>query len=310
MLPLFEHIPAAMGDQQHQKAGEKRPNDHEVENGGASKEPRVDSTDAQILMQVKATDSYAIESIEGSNGAGSLLKVEDYGNSRKLNVYFNGSDFSDPTTVFQILKSVDKMANFVKYSRNDRNFYLAAEKDMEVQLRKLENPPEGDEYFFFIKKVNDECGPDSPVIFQSKKTGDYVHCSSDTGRVFMKKAVGNESLSDRETWFKLVDRLEPQDKLTSDVDSVDGSEVQKEATMNELNHEDKINSHSSLESASDTEKKNGDGDPREEALEEVANDGKDVILNLQDSKKKTSDEQKVVKPEEQGNGNLRENDSC
>lgn len=126
----------------------------------------------------------------------------------------------------------------------------------------------------------------------------------------MKKAVGNESLSDRETWFKLVDRLEPQDKLTSDVDSVDGSEVQKEATMNELNHEDKINSHSSLESASDTEKKNRDGDPREEALEEMANDGKDVILNLQDSKKKTSDEQKVVKPEEQGNGNLRENDSC
>lgn len=43
----------------------------------------------------------------------------------------------------------------------------------------------------------------------------------------MKKAVGIESLSDRETWFKLVDRLEPQDKLTSDVDSVDGSEVQK-----------------------------------------------------------------------------------
>ena len=50
MLPLFEHIPAAMGDQQHQKVGEKRPYDHEVENGGASKEPRVDSTDAQILM--------------------------------------------------------------------------------------------------------------------------------------------------------------------------------------------------------------------------------------------------------------------
>lgn len=69
----------------------------------------------------------------------------------------------------------------------------------------------------------------------------------------MKKAVGNESLSDREIWFKLVDRLEPQDKLTSDMDSVDGSEVQKEAIMNELNHEDKINSHSSLESASDTE---------------------------------------------------------
>ena len=50
VLPLFEHIPAAMGDQQHQKVGEKRRNDHEVENGGASKEPRVDSTDAQILM--------------------------------------------------------------------------------------------------------------------------------------------------------------------------------------------------------------------------------------------------------------------
>ena len=50
MLPLFEHIPAAMGDQQHQKVRGKRPNDHEVENGGASKEPRVDSTDAQILM--------------------------------------------------------------------------------------------------------------------------------------------------------------------------------------------------------------------------------------------------------------------
>ena len=113
--------------------------------------------------------------------------------------------------------------------------------------QKLENPPEFDEYFFFIKKVNDECGPDSPVTFQSKKTGDYVHCSSDTGRVFMQKAVGNESPSDRETWFKLVDRVEPQDKLTSDVDSVDGSEVQKE---------------------------------------------------------------KVVKPEEQGNGNLREKDSC
>lgn len=176
--------------------------------------------------------------------------------------------------------------------------------------QKLENPPEFDEYFFFIKKVNDECGPDSPVTLQSKKTGEYVHCSSDTGRVFMKKAVGNESPSDRETWFKLVDRVEPQDKLTSDVDSVDGSEVQKEATMNELNHEDKTNSHSSLESASNTEKKNGDGDPREEAVEEEANDGKHVILNLQDSKKKTSDEQKVVKPEEQGNGNLRENDSC
>ena len=126
----------------------------------------------------------------------------------------------------------------------------------------------------------------------------------------MKKAEGNESLSDRETWFKLVDRLEPQDKLTSDVDQVDGSEVQKEATMNEQNHEGKINSHSSLESASDTEKKKGDGNPREEALEEVVNDGKDGILNLQDSKKKTFDEQKVVKPEEQGNGNLRENDSC
>lgn len=176
--------------------------------------------------------------------------------------------------------------------------------------QKLKNPPEGDEYFFFIKEVNDECGPNSPVIFQSKKTGDYVHCSSDTGRVFMKKAVGNESPSDREAWFMLVHRLEPQDQPTSDVDSVDGSEVQKEATMNELNHEDKINSHSSLESASDTEKKNGDGDPREEALEKVANDGKDVIRNLQDSKKKTSDEQKVVEPEEQGNGNLRENDSC
>ena len=39
-----------MGDQQVKKVGEKRPNDHEVENGGASKEPRVDSTDAQILM--------------------------------------------------------------------------------------------------------------------------------------------------------------------------------------------------------------------------------------------------------------------
>lgn len=90
----------------------------------------------------------------------------------------------------------------------------------------------------------------------------------------MKKAVGNESPFDRETQFKLVHRLEPQDKLTSDVESVDGSEVQKEATMNELNHEDKINSHSSLESASDTEKKNGDGDPGEEALEEEANDGK------------------------------------
>ena len=38
-------------------------------------------------------------------------------------------------SVFQILKSVEKMANFVKYSRNDENFYLAAEKDMEVQLR-------------------------------------------------------------------------------------------------------------------------------------------------------------------------------
>ena len=177
--------------------------------------------------------------------------------------------------------------------------------------QKLENPPENDEYFFSIKKVNDECGPDSPVLFQSKKTKDYVHCSGDTGRVFMKKAVGNESPSDRETWFMLVHRLEPQDKLTSTVDSgLDGSEVQKEASMNELNHEDKINSHSSLESASDTEKKNGDGDQREEALEEVANDGKDVILNFQDSKKKTSDEQKVVKPEEQGNGNLRENDSC
>lgn len=50
MLPLFEHIPAAMGDQQDQKVGEKRLNDHEVEHGGASKEPRVDSTDAQIIM--------------------------------------------------------------------------------------------------------------------------------------------------------------------------------------------------------------------------------------------------------------------
>ena len=39
-----------MGDQQGQKVGEKRPHDHEVENGGASKEPRVDSTDTQILM--------------------------------------------------------------------------------------------------------------------------------------------------------------------------------------------------------------------------------------------------------------------
>lgn len=37
-------------------------------------------------------------------------------------------------SVFQILESVEKMANFVKYSRNDGNFYLAAEKDMEVQL--------------------------------------------------------------------------------------------------------------------------------------------------------------------------------
>ena len=50
MLLLFEHIPAAMGDRQDQKVGEKRLNDHEVENGGASKEPRVDSTDAQIIM--------------------------------------------------------------------------------------------------------------------------------------------------------------------------------------------------------------------------------------------------------------------
>ena len=39
-----------MGDQQVKKVGEKRPNDHEVENGGASKEPRVDSTDAKIIM--------------------------------------------------------------------------------------------------------------------------------------------------------------------------------------------------------------------------------------------------------------------
>ena len=50
------------------------------------------------FQQVKATESYAIQSIEGSNGAGSLLRFEDYGNSRKLNVYFNGSDFNDPTT--------------------------------------------------------------------------------------------------------------------------------------------------------------------------------------------------------------------
>ena len=132
----------------------------------------------------------------------------------------------------------------------------------------------------------------------------------------MKKAVGNEFPSDRETWFKLVPRLQPQDKLTSDVNSVDGSEVQKEATMNELNDEDKINSRSSLESASDTEKKNADGEPREEALKEnkdadyLTNDWKDVTPNLQVSKKKTSDKQKVVKPEEQGNGNLREVDSC
>ena len=39
-----------MGDRQDQKVGEKRPNDHEVENGGTCKEPRVDSTDAQIIM--------------------------------------------------------------------------------------------------------------------------------------------------------------------------------------------------------------------------------------------------------------------
>ena len=60
--------------------------------------PSTSQTRHVSFQQVKATDSYAIESIEGSNGAGSLLKVEDYGNSRKLNVYFNGSDFSDPTT--------------------------------------------------------------------------------------------------------------------------------------------------------------------------------------------------------------------
>ena len=60
--------------------------------------PSTSQTRHVSFQQVKAPDSYAIESIEGSNGAGSLLKVEDYGNSRKLNVYFNGSDFSDPTT--------------------------------------------------------------------------------------------------------------------------------------------------------------------------------------------------------------------
>lgn len=38
-------------------------------------------------------------------------------------------------SVFQILKSEEKMANFVKYSRKNENFYLAAERDMEVQLR-------------------------------------------------------------------------------------------------------------------------------------------------------------------------------
>ena len=39
-----------MGDQQDQKVGEKRLNDRGVENGGTLKEPRVDSTDAQIIM--------------------------------------------------------------------------------------------------------------------------------------------------------------------------------------------------------------------------------------------------------------------
>ena len=93
----------------------------------------------------------------------------------------------------------------------------------------------------------------------------------------MKKAVGNEFPSDRETWFKLVPKLQPQDKLTSDLNSVDGSEVQKVATMNELNDEDKINGRSSLESASDTEKKNADGEPREEALKE--NKDADYLTN-------------------------------
>ena len=60
--------------------------------------PSTSQTRHVSFQQVKATKSYAIQSIEGSNGAGSLLKVEDYGNSRKLNVYFNGSDFNDPTT--------------------------------------------------------------------------------------------------------------------------------------------------------------------------------------------------------------------
>ena len=49
-----------MGDQQVKKVGEKRPNDHEVENGGASKEPRVDSTDAQNNYgSCRATKSFS-----------------------------------------------------------------------------------------------------------------------------------------------------------------------------------------------------------------------------------------------------------
>ena len=90
--------------------------------------------------------------------------------------------------------------------------------------QKLLHPPATDKYFFFIKKINRKS--DSPVTFKSYKSGEYLHCKSDNGRVVMEKARGNKQPRDRETWFKLLPRRQQQQEQLIQIqqDQLDGME--------------------------------------------------------------------------------------
>lgn len=183
--------------------------------------------------------------------------------------------------------------------------------------QKLKDPPQAadEKYFFNIKKVNSDNRYDSPVTFKSLKTGEYLHCSS-TGRVFVKKAIiriGNEHPDDRETWFKLVPRLQPQEhsisfqkgevlfaQVETSVDLQDARNVLKDATLDKLNDAEKTNSNSPLENSTsgDTRQKNGDGDAKEENVKGLKDNDHNVYdgpndtgrTNSKDPKEKSFDE--------------------
>lgn len=135
---------------------------------------------------------------------GNLMRVLPNG-SNKIGVDFRGTfDTRQTEQLLYLDKKNDADANALRYSEGNRRYYLCACRDDNANFCKLSHFPSKrkGKYLFHIKAAN-ETG--TQVTFDSKKTGEFLHCGLD-GKAFFKTARVDEQgrPTDKETWFSLL----------------------------------------------------------------------------------------------------------